>query len=716
MADPTAPGGTAQSHPEKVPPPILVAPTTQVDLNTIKAFLIPVGCWRVDDVRFAFDSSVIHPDVKTETAMLDTLRKAHPGAPLSIFGHADPTGRDDYNKTLSGRRATAVYAMLTRDVAKWEKLYLPAFGGDDWGLKSIQLMLNEVAGTSIGVDGQTGPETQGAIKDYQKSKGLSPSGSADQATRAKLFADYMDHICVDAAGTKFQLQKSDFLAKGADPDGKGDLQGCGEFNPFVVFSNDETKQFESDHVTRDNENAPNRRVMALLFKPGTVINTAKWPCPKVTDGVAGCKARFWSDGETRRNPQAKRRTFDTDKNTYGCRFYHRLFVLSPCGAGSGKTTATVLKITASIDATKEIRHGSAKKRPTKTLRESISKLTSLVANPPGAILVQGCKDVDLVAVLSPGLGDVVWTVDPTDNPNSGPTITRDEASPNKTKAKLSSAKGGSFSVTATVGASKVVWNVVFVAVKINMDKVPKIDLRKTEYADGFQGFVSDANFTRFTSGQFVTHHYAFEVFFQEVNLVGGGLDGKLGVDQITTRFLQNIVGESLTGHYQGGATAIEQFQIGGKVVPFDIVDSQLDADANPFFFDGQILKIDSPTGTPRTVRAGDAPAGQFPRHHSNGHLLERVEGSLDFHSAIGSTAADAPDAIVLHAEMRWQAHYDGDVATTGANGTYTPNGARTTGDATVTLISPDTNGKDAADALFETFEPRAFIARTNVFQ
>jgi len=34
--------------------------------------------------------------------------KDHPACPLSVFGHADPVGSDDYNKALSGRRAMAV--------------------------------------------------------------------------------------------------------------------------------------------------------------------------------------------------------------------------------------------------------------------------------------------------------------------------------------------------------------------------------------------------------------------------------------------------------------------------------------------------------------------------------------------------------------------------------------------------------------------------------
>ena len=720
MADPGTPGGgTALSHPEKDALPILVAPTTEVALNTIRAFLIPVGCWRVDDVRFAFDSSVVHPEVKTEMGLLATLRVAHTGAPLSIFGHADPTGDDAYNKTLSGRRATSIYALLTRDVDKWEKLYSAGFGGDNWGTKSIQLMLNEVSGTDLAVDGVNGQETSAAIGDYRQSKGMSRSGTADKATRAKLFADYMDALCVDAAGKKYTLQKSDFLAKGADSDGKGDFQGCGEFNPFVVFSKDEAKDFQSDHPTRDSENAPNRRVMALLFKPGTVVSPGRWPCPKASDGVAGCKARFWSDGEKRRNPQDDRRTFDDTKDTYGCRFYHRLFVLSPCGSGSGKAPAIVMQINGTLEATKEIRKGSTKSRTDATLRSSTSTLTSLTANPPAAILVQGCKDVDLDAVIS-APSDVTWTVTPTDNTNPAPTITPVAGSVNNTKAKLSSAQGGSFSVIASIGSSRVVWNVVFVSVKVNVSNAV-IDLRAAQYVDGFirtgtpanPQFPSDANTTRFTSGQFNPGQFCWELFIPEIKLIGGGTDGKLGIDQIVTHYLQNIVGDSLSGNYQGGAVALEAPQDStGTVVAFPIIDSNGDADATP---NADVsVTITNPTSDTRSWRAGDAPEGLFPRVH-NGKLLQTITGSIDFRASVASTCVDAPNSIIVHAEMLWQAHYDATVATTGPAGKFTANGARTTGDRAVSLVSAATNGKDAADAGYEVFEPRYNNGRATIF-
>lgn len=715
MADPGTSGGTIGSHPEKDPQPLLVAPTTEVSLNTVKAFLIPVGCWRVDDVRFAFDSSVVHPDVKTEMGLLATLRNQHPGAPLSIFGHADPTGDDDYNKILSGRRATTIYALLIRDVDRWEKLFSGPAGGDNWGTKSIQMMLNEVTGSDLTVDGIAGTETSGATKDYQGSKGLPKSGVADHATRAKLFADYMDAVCVDAAGKSYKLDKSDFLAKGADGDGKADLQGCSEFNPFLVFSKDEAKAFQSDHETRDEENAPNRRVMALLFKPGTVINPAKWPCPTVKEGVAGCKKRFWSDGEKRRNPQDTRRKFTDTKDTYACRFYHRLFVLSPCAAGVGTGLVTVLQIKASVPGTKGVRVPT-NQRPVSPLAASASSKTSLKDNPP-VVLVQGCNDVDLEAVTS-APASVTWTVTPNENTNPAPTITPDPADPTSRKAKLSSAQGGSFSVTASVGASKVVWNVVFVSVQVNVDPGKlALDKRNGFYADGFSlgagqaPIPSDGTFTRIQSGRFDPGQLAFEATIREIKLVGGGTDQKLGIDQVISHFLQNVSNETVTGHYQGGATSREVPLAAPNGKRFPCTDSNIDAGTNPF---GDFsATFTNPTSALRSCHVSDSPACIFARV-LGGKLLERIDGSIEFIAAVASTTVAAPNAIVVHAQIAWQANFPGTVATTGPAGIYTPSGASTTGDNALTLISPATNGQDAGVAGFDTFEPRFNAGRDHI--
>src|SRR5689334_11019114 len=108
-------GGATGLHPGANRRLLPVAASTQSGRNTLRFSLLPVACWKLEDLRFDVDSSFIKPDGVEEFAALLELRRQHPGCPISIFGHADPSGSDDYNKTLSGRRALAVHALLLRD-------------------------------------------------------------------------------------------------------------------------------------------------------------------------------------------------------------------------------------------------------------------------------------------------------------------------------------------------------------------------------------------------------------------------------------------------------------------------------------------------------------------------------------------------------------------------------------------------------------------------
>ena len=346
-------GGIAGSHLTVADASVLVGPSVAKEQNLVTAGLFPVACWRVDDVRFDFDSSFVLPAVAKEIAALAKLREAHKRPvvprtdpkspqfifpPLSIFGHADPVGQDDYNKFLSGRRAAAIYGMLTRRDEVWEDLYsnkgvfTGLAAGDKWGARAIQTMLTAL-GFPPGKDDKGNPDATSAVRSFQSSQGLSPDGNPGQQTRKKLFLAYMDKLC----GTEFKLDKEDdFLARGKDSAGKGDFQGCGEFNPILVFSEQQNQKFEQDKdknkTARNVANVPNRRVMVLLFRPGSKVLAAKWPCPKAKEGVAGCKKRFWSDGEKRRTSRLpdEERKFDATQDTFGCRFYHRLLTGSPC--------------------------------------------------------------------------------------------------------------------------------------------------------------------------------------------------------------------------------------------------------------------------------------------------------------------------------------------------------------------------------------------------
>jgi hypothetical protein len=71
-----------------------------------------------------------------------------------------------------------------------------------------------------------------------------------------------------------------------------------------------------------------------MFRKGSQVLPSKWPCPTFKEGPAGCKKRFFSDGQTRRSthtPGADRR-FDDTHDTFACRFYQRISGASPCEA------------------------------------------------------------------------------------------------------------------------------------------------------------------------------------------------------------------------------------------------------------------------------------------------------------------------------------------------------------------------------------------------
>jgi len=327
--DPTAgagTGGIAAAHAEEDTSPVLLSPTDASDHNTVRMALFPVACWRMDDLRFAFDSSFPNAGAAKEMRELKSLVEAYPGAPISIFGHADPVGADDYNKKLSGRRAMAVFGLLTRDVAMWETLYQDT---SDWGPKTVEEMLLALGQDPGRIDGELDDEARKAVKEFQQKNGLAVDGIAGPLTRKKLFQEYIDLLC----GPDFRLDKNkDFLAQGADSGGKGDYQGCGEFNPVLLLSQSEMQEFEKpeNHLRRNAENGPDRRVVIFLFRPGSRVDAQRWPCPRAKEGIAGCKKRFWSDAGRRRAVGGERREFGKTQDTFACRFYHRIAGDSPC--------------------------------------------------------------------------------------------------------------------------------------------------------------------------------------------------------------------------------------------------------------------------------------------------------------------------------------------------------------------------------------------------
>lgn len=396
--DPDGDGGGAALHPQAAKSSRLVAPATRKELNTFRPGLFPLACWRLNDVRFDFDSSFIRPDAEKEVKLLSQLLKLHPGAPLAVFGHADPVGDDDYNKKLSGRRATAVYALLTRRTDLWEDLFKHPFGGDAWGLRSLQRMLGALGHFTGTPSGVAGSETARAVRSFQRAKGLDPDGDPGPATREALFADYMDLLC----SPQLRLAAADFLARGASPDGKGDFQGCGEFNPILRFSRSQEARFarQATKTERNDANAPNRRVVVFLFAPDSRVDSGRWPCPSVAEGPAACRRRFWSDHEAHATPTDAERHYETDRDTFRCRFYDRMASRSPCESLRPIVFKTWIRLVVRDAATGEPVPGVAV-----TIQSAAGETFALHTDADGGVMVDGIAPGPARVTSSPEPGD-----------------------------------------------------------------------------------------------------------------------------------------------------------------------------------------------------------------------------------------------------------------------------------------------------------------------
>jgi outer membrane protein OmpA-like peptidoglycan-associated protein len=324
----------AGEHDETIVQPVLTGPATDAQLNTLRPPLVPVACFRLEEVVFDFDSSFLLPGMRGELAELKTLIDDHPGAPPSIFAHADPVGNDEYNKALSGRRAQAVYALLVRKPELWEELHTKG----DWTDAHTQQMLEAIGFPPGRTDGVMDEPAREAVRTYQKARGLPPDERPGPQTRKSLHRDYMDFLCIGPDGKPFTLSPRDFLARGDDPRGKGDYQGCSEFNPILLLSQGEKQKFErdKDKTDRDLANRPNRRVVVYFFPPLTRVEPAKWPCPRAIEGTSACRKRFWSDHTRRIANGPERREFRLTRDTFACRFYHRFAERSPCETALGK--------------------------------------------------------------------------------------------------------------------------------------------------------------------------------------------------------------------------------------------------------------------------------------------------------------------------------------------------------------------------------------------
>lgn len=82
-------------------------------------------------VNFAFDSAMLTPDAQvTLEAAIEALRES-PGTRITVAGYTDSVGAEDYNQSLSQRRAQAVADYLEKGGIDASKLSVRGFGESD---------------------------------------------------------------------------------------------------------------------------------------------------------------------------------------------------------------------------------------------------------------------------------------------------------------------------------------------------------------------------------------------------------------------------------------------------------------------------------------------------------------------------------------------------------------------------------------------------------
>jgi hypothetical protein len=350
--DLTSGGSATAQHPVVARGLYRIAPTGGTEkFNSIRIPLVPVACWRLNDPAFAFDSSFVSPAFAPELQKLAALVQANPFCPASLFGHADPVGSDAVNKHISDRRTIAIYAVLTRQPNLWEEIYSNPMDGDAWGTRAIQTMLstlkdaNEKPYYGGPIDGDYGRYTTESVKRFQADAALAVDGRAGRGTRKVLFGAYMDALGTDESGNRFVMKPEDFLGGAADAGGKMAMQGCSRFNPVVLLP---TSEESAKSGPRNEDNAPNRRVLVFLFRPDRRVDPGEWPCPRVKEPADACKDQFWPDGEQRRQNGKEERQYRVTRDTMACRFYDRFARRSPCewGRPDARRVSVVVEDTA----------------------------------------------------------------------------------------------------------------------------------------------------------------------------------------------------------------------------------------------------------------------------------------------------------------------------------------------------------------------------------
>lgn len=79
-------------------------------------------------ILFGFDKSDLNPNAKENIAKLSRILNEYPDTRLTIQGHTDSKGDENYNRSLSSKRANAVRDYLVANGVKGGRLNTTAYG------------------------------------------------------------------------------------------------------------------------------------------------------------------------------------------------------------------------------------------------------------------------------------------------------------------------------------------------------------------------------------------------------------------------------------------------------------------------------------------------------------------------------------------------------------------------------------------------------------
>ena len=207
-------------------------------------------------IHFRFDNSFIEPCMRAVLRQVSSYALAHSDEKLVVVGHTDLAGSDQYNQSLSERRARSAFAYVTFGhdpggaLDEWDNLRqrrpvseLPSIK-DSWGTREYQYILQDLGFYSGNIDGNHGPITETAVRDFQKEKGLTHTGIVDDLTWEALIKAYLEQDNLAVPENQYFANCEGEILK---------WLGCGEKDPVKN--------------TRDAWR-PNRRTEFLFVKAG----------------------------------------------------------------------------------------------------------------------------------------------------------------------------------------------------------------------------------------------------------------------------------------------------------------------------------------------------------------------------------------------------------------------------------------------------------------